>query len=105
MSRSAAEPKSRSALREISLVISFNGPSFLLSLLLLLRSRSSLFLFGLWVGAVGATERERGEERGVLIQIRNPARDEDDGVADVSLILLRVGRWSSVPLSPLLTVV
>ena len=96
MSRSAAEPKSRSALREISLVISFNGPSFLLSLLLLLRSRSSLFLFGLWVGAVGATERERRGERrgrGVLIQIRNPARDEDDGgVADVSLILLRVGR-------------
>ena len=92
MSRSAAEPKSRSALREISLVISFNGPSFLLSLLLLLllRSRSSLFLFGLW-GRWG---------RRVLIQTRNPpARDDDDddGVADVSLILLlRGGRGRSV---------
>ena len=87
MSRSAAEPKSRSALREISLVISFNGPS--------VAALSSCLVFGL-VGAVGATERERRGERrgrGVLIQIRNPARDEDDGgVADVSLILLRVGR-------------
>ena len=63
MSRSAAEPKSRSALREISLVISFNGPSFLLSLLLLLRSRSSLFLFGLWVGWGRWGNREREERR------------------------------------------
>ena len=101
MSRSAAEPKSRSALREISLVISFNGPSF--SPPVILRSRGLQLSLLVW--SLGPLGRDRVEAGGVLIQIRNPARDEDDGVADVSLILLRVGRWSSVPLSPLLTVV
>ena len=95
MSRSAAEPKSRSALREISLVISFNGPSFSpplqsSSAVAACSSLSSCLVFG----AVGG--RDRVEAGGVLIQIRNPARNEDDvGVADVSLILLPVGRFSS----------
>ena len=53
MSRSAAEPKSRPALREISLVISFNGPSFSA-----VAALSSCLVFG----GVGGTERER--ERG-----------------------------------------
>ena len=83
-----------SALREISLVISFNVPSSAAAAL-------TLFLFGL--GGAERTEREKGRtEGGVLIQIRNPCGDEeDDGVADVSLILPRVVRLVARTSSPI----
>ena len=60
------------------------------------RPQSRLAALSLLVWSLGPLGRDRVEAGGVLIQIRNPARDEDDvGVADVSLILLPVGRFSS----------